>query len=360
MYEIDLAVIGGGPAGLMAANTAAEAGAKVLLLERDGHLGGQLVKQTHKFFGSEEQHASMRGNDISTMLGDRLGSFGERVTVWKSATVIGFYEDGVITIDHNGIYKKVKPMRVVVATGASEKFLSFPNNDLPGIYGAGAVQTMMNVYGIRPGQRVLMIGAGNIGLIVSYQLLQAGVSVAAIVEGLPHIGGYAVHASKVRRAGVPILTSHTIVRADGAESVESATIAEIDRGWNVIQRTMKTIACDVICISVGLTPLAELLWQAGCKMRYIPSLGGSVPLRNDCLETTVKGVFIAGDVSGIEEASAAMVEGRLAGLEAAASLGFKSERYCEERNDCMEQLAALRSGPTAEKIRSGLACAECR
>ncbi len=360
MYEIDLVVVGGGPAGLMAANTAAEAGAEVMLLERDGHLGGQLVKQTHKFFGSEKQHASMRGNDISTMLGDRLDSFDERVKVLTNATAIGFYEDGVITIDHAGIYKKVKPKRVVIATGASEKFLSFPNNDLPGIYGAGAVQTMMNVYGVRPGHRVLMIGAGNIGLIVSYQLMQAGVSVAAIVEGLPHIGGYAVHAGKVRRAGVPILTSHTILRADGEESVERATIAKVDRAWNVIPGTKRTIECDVICISVGLTPLAELLWQAGCEMRYIPSLGGSVPLRDDCLETTVKGVYVAGDVTGIEEASAAMVEGHLAGLEAAASLGFKSDRYDEERKDCIDQLAALRSGPTAEKIRSGLACAESR
>ena len=115
-----------------------------------------------------------------------------------------------------------------------------------------------------------MIGAGNIGLIVSYQLMQAGVSVAAIVEGLPHIGGYAVHACKVRRAGVPILTSHTILRADGTESVDSVTIARIDRSWNVIPGTKKTIDCDVICISVGLAPLAELLWQAGCEMRYIP------------------------------------------------------------------------------------------
>ena len=143
MYNIDLVIVGGGPAGLMAANTAAEAGAKVLLLERDGHLGGQLVKQTHKFFGSEKQHASMRGIDISTMLGERLDAFDGRVTVWTNATAIGFYEDGVITVDHDGVYKKVKPERVVVATGASEKFLSFPNNDLPGIYGAGAVQTMM-------------------------------------------------------------------------------------------------------------------------------------------------------------------------------------------------------------------------
>ena len=81
----------------------------------------------------------------------------------------------------------------------------FPGNDLPGVYGAGAVQTLMNMYGVRPGKSVLMIGSGNIGLIVSYQLMQAGVKVKALVEALPHIGGYAVHASKIRRLGIPIL-----------------------------------------------------------------------------------------------------------------------------------------------------------
>ncbi|HPX93837.1 MAG TPA: FAD-dependent oxidoreductase [Bacillota bacterium] len=353
-YEPDIAVIGGGPAGLMAAVTAAEAGASILLIERDGHLGGQLVKQTHKFFGSEKQHASVRGIDIAGLLSRKLAGFSDLASVWTDATAIGLYEDGVLTVEHRGRYKKVRPERIIAATGASEKYLSFPNNDLPGIYGAGAVQTMMNVHGVRPGKRVLMIGAGNIGLIVSYQLLQAGVEVAAIVEGLPAIGGYLVHASKIRRAGVPILTSHTIVRADGKNSVESAVIAGVDRFWNIIPGTEETVACDVICIAAGLSPLAELLWQAGCAMRYVKELGGHVPVRNDRLETSVPGLYIAGDLTGIEEASAAMVEGRLAGLEAAASLGLKTDHYEEERLDCLEQLRQLRAGPAGEKIREGI------
>ncbi|NLA95739.1 MAG: FAD-dependent oxidoreductase [Clostridiaceae bacterium] len=353
-YEPDIAVIGGGPAGLMAAVTAAETGATILLLERDGHLGGQLVKQTHKFFGSEKQHASVRGIEIADILSEKLAGLSDRAQVWTGATAIGLYEDGVLTIEHQGRYKKVKPKKIIAATGASEKYLSFPNNDLPGIYGAGAVQTMMNVHGVKPGKRVLMIGAGNIGLIVSYQLLQAGVEVAAIAEGLPTIGGYMVHASKIRRAGVPILTSHTIVRADGTDAVESAVIAKVDPFWNVIAGTEQTIPCDVICIAVGLSPLAELLWQAGCDMLYVKELGGHVPVRNEYLETTVPGLYIAGDLTGIEEASAAMVEGHLAGLEAAASLGFMTESHQEERQDCLEQLRQLRAGPVGEKIRQGV------
>lgn len=359
IYEPDVAVIGGGPAGLMAAATAANSGANVLLRERDGHLGGQLVKQTHKFFGSDKQYASTRGIQIAKLLGDRLVELPDHATVWTNATALGLYEDGILTVEHKGTYRKIRPKRIIAATGASERYLSFPNNDLPGIYGAGAVQTLMNVYGIRPGKRVLMIGAGSIGLIVSYQLLQAGVEVAAIVEGLPTISGYLVHASKIRRTGIPILTSHTIVRADGTHCVESALIAKVDRSWNIVAGTKHRIDCDVICISVGLSPLAELLWQAGCDMRYIKELGGHVPVRDETLQTTVPGLYIAGDVSGIEEASAAMVEGHLPGLEAASSLGYRTNRYEEERRDCLAQLDSLRAGPAGEKILSGLNSVGC-
>ncbi|MGI6157868.1 MAG: NAD(P)/FAD-dependent oxidoreductase [Saccharofermentanales bacterium] len=350
----DIAVIGGGPAGLTAAKAAADAGADVLVLERDPHPGGQLVKQTHKFFGSEQQYASVRGIEIARRLSDMISEH-PKIDVWTDAAVLGLYEDGVITVDDAGRYTKVRPERIIVATGASEKFISFPNNDLPGVFGAGAVQTMMNVYGVRPGHRVLMVGSGNIGLIVSYQLLQAGVAVAAVVEGLPVIGGYAVHASKIRRAGVPILTRHTIVRADGSDAVETATIAEINAAWRVLPGTERTIPCDVICIAVGLSPLADVLWQAGVTMRYVGALGGYVPVRDEHMRTTHERIFVAGDVTGIEEASVAMVEGRLAGLEAAASLGYVADDMASIRSACLEQLAALRAGPAGEKIRHGLA-----
>ena len=100
----------------------------------------------------------------------------------------------------------IKQKRLLLLRGgASEKFLAFENNDLPGIYGAGAVQTLMNLYGVLPGQEIMMVGSGNIGLIVSYQLLQAGVKVKAIIEAAPTIGGYKVHASKIRRLGNPHL-----------------------------------------------------------------------------------------------------------------------------------------------------------
>ncbi len=356
MIKTELLIIGAGPAGLCAAISAAEAGTEVLVVERSPRIGGQLIKQTHMFFGSERQYASTRGIDIAGILMDKLTKYGDRVRILTETTVLGIYEDGMVTALHReDDYFKIRPNAIVVATGASEKALAFPNNDLPGIYGAGAVQTLMNVYGVKPGDRVLMVGAGNIGLIVSYQLMQAGVEVAAILDAAPKIGGYLVHAAKVRRMGVPIMTSHTVKAAMGKDSLEQVVICMVDDRFRPIEGTEQTIDCDVCCISVGLTPLGELLAMAGCEMKYIPQLSGTVPMRNADYQTTVPNIFAAGDVTGIEEASSAMVEGYLAGLCAAKHTGHTHTEYENKRADYIAQLSQLRGGPVGKRILDGIA-----
>ncbi|MFZ5966518.1 MAG: NAD(P)/FAD-dependent oxidoreductase [Bacillota bacterium] len=354
MKHVEILVVGGGPAGLCAAINAAEAGATVLVLERNEALGGQLIKQTHMFFGSEKQHASVRGINIATLLFNKINEM-QNIEVLRNATVLAIYDDGVVTVEIAGKYTKIKPERIIVSTGASEKTLAFPNNDLPGIYGAGAVQTLMNVYGVKPGDHVLMVGAGNIGLIVSYQLMQAGVNVKAIVDAAPTIGGYWVHASKIRRMGIPIYTGYTVKEAHGKDYLEKATIIKLDETWKPVEGSEIAFDINVLCISVGLSPLAELLWQAGCEMKYVGELGGFVPVRTEMLQTTVEIIFVAGDVCGVEEATSAMVEGYLAGLSAARSLGYEIENYQEKIRDYLEQLESLRSGHVGNKIRSGLA-----
>jgi len=349
----DIAIIGSGPAGLCAAIESANKGAKVLLIERDGGLGGQLTKQTHKFFGSKGQYASTRGIDIATILIDEAMA-QKNITIMTNATALGIYRDGVITVEHENKYKKIKPQIMIVATGASEKFLTFKNNDLPGIYGAGAIQTLMNSYGIKPADEVVMLGAGNIGLIVSYQLIQAGVKVKAIMCGGPVIGGYLVHASKLRRMGVPILTNHSIERANGTDKLESVTVIRLDDKYQKIEGTEFDIKCDNLCISAGLSPLTELLWQIGCKMKFVPELGGHVALRSKDLETSVKNVFIAGDISAVEEASAAMVQGRIVGIVAAKRAGYNQKGDDERRAGFSAELAALRSGEAGAKLRKGI------
>ena len=354
VYETDLLVIGGGAAGLCAAAEAAGAGANVTVIESDLHPGGQLVKQTHKFFGSRDEYAGTRGYKIADILLDEIKALGDKVTIRCNSTVTGCYpEDNCWTVmEGEDDYYRIKAKKAVISTGAQEKILPFPNNDIPGVYGAGAVQTLMNVYGVVPGKKVVMVGAGNIGLIVSYQLTQAGVEVAAVVEAMPKIGGYWVHAAKIRRLGIPILLRHTVLEAIGDKTLEGVVISEIDDKFQPIGEPKK-IDCDIICIAVGLTPTTELFWQAGCKMRFVPQLCGYVPFRDGGMRTSNPDIWVAGDASGIEEASAAMVEGRIAGFGAAKALGYKVNE--EKFDEFWKRLSNLRAGEVGEKIKAGIA-----
>ncbi|XMB86544.1 NAD(P)/FAD-dependent oxidoreductase [Mycoplasmatota bacterium WC44] len=354
MKNVELAIIGGGPAGLCAAINAASAGVNVLLIDRSKILGGQLIKQTHMFFGSEKQYASTRGIDITNILLKEVDKLSDKIEIYTDSTVLGIYEEKVMTILKGDDYLKVKSDAIIVATGASEKVLAFPNNDLPGIYGAGAVQTLMNVYGVKPGDRVIMVGAGNIGLIVSYQMLQAGVEIVAVLDAAPTIGGYLVHASKLTRLGIPILTRHSIKEAVGNEGLEKIVAWELDDNWQGIENSEIEYDVDVACISVGLTPLTELLAQAGCEMKHVGVLGGTVPTINEHHETTVKNIYVAGDVSGVEEASSAMVEGYITGLNVAKRLGKVHENHEALISDYHKQLDDLRSGPVGDKLRVGI------
>jgi sarcosine oxidase subunit alpha len=312
-----------------------------------------LFKQTHKFFGSKKQYAGDRGNAIGEFLLNEVRNEA-KVEVMADTTVIGYYDDDLVLAERDDEIIKIKARSVIVATGAAEDFLSFPGNDLPGVYGAGAVQTLMNVAGVIPGKRVLMVGASNIGLIVSYQLAQAGVDVAAVIRRSPTIGGYLVHASKIRRISIPIRTRHTIKEAYGDGRVEGAIIYSVDENKKAIPGSEEDVKCDTICLAVGLSPLAELCWQAGCKMAYIGDLSGDVPVVDQYLGTTNPRVYVAGDVAGVEEASSAMVEGRLAGYSAALSLGYDDGNVRRLQQEAMAELKELRAGPTAEGIRRGV------
>jgi sarcosine oxidase subunit alpha len=354
MMHKELVIIGGGPSGLSAAIKAAEAGVKSLIIDRSHQLGGQLIKQTHMFFGSEEQYAKRRGIDIANELIEEISKQSEMVEVMINATVVGLYPDKVISVYQNEKYFKVKADRIIIAVGASEKVIAFPNNDLPGIYGAGAVQTLMNVYGVKPGNNVIMVGSGNIGLIVSYQLLQAGVNVLKVIEASHKIGGYKVHASKLRRYGVEIDTSTTIKRAIGVERLEAVELVKLNNKWEMIPDTEEIIKVDTLCLAVGLTPLHNLLSMIGCKMKYVNELGGLVPIIDDFYETNIAGVFACGDVVGIEEASSAILEGNLVGLFASKSLGKPHPMNDDLVAKLKRDLNTLRSGPFGEKIRNGL------
>ena len=383
MINTDFLIIGGGPAGLSSALSAAKYGVKVLLVDDGIKLGGQLIKQTHKFFGSYKQFAGIRGIEIADKLIDEINK-NKNITIMERTTIVGFYDDdtsdcGVSAVavgsgtsrrscasTKNDASYVINPKNILIATGASERMIPFKNNDLPGVYGAGAVQTLMNLYGVLPGQAVLMLGAGNIGLIVSYQLAQAGSKVVSVVEAASSCGGYWVHAAKIKRMGIPIMTNTTIVEALGNNKVEGAILTKVDEKFNPIPGTQFEVKCDTICLAVGLNPLVDLLWQAKCKMKYIAELGGDVPVRDEEMRTSGSGtsvrngIYVAGDAAGIEEATSAMLEGKLVGLAVANSLGYNIPSFSNGtsfkvlKQEIITQLNELRKGETGIKIVRGL------
>ncbi len=352
MLQREVVVIGGGPAGLAAAIEAAKAGCQVLVIDENKKAGGQLFKQIHKFFGSKAHSAGVRGIRIAEQLLEETEKAG--VEVWLDSPVIGLFKDKRVAVVRNDQGTKktvvVEAKKILIAAGASENALSFPGWTLPGVMGAGAAQTMINVNRVLPGKRVLMVGSGNVGLIVSYQLLQAGAEVAGIVEVQGRIGGYGVHAGKVRRAGVPIYLQHTIVRAIGDKEVEKAVIAKVDEQYKVIPGTEKEIDVDTVCLAAGLRPLSELAWMCGVQHEYIAALGGWMPVHNRDMESSVSGIYVAGDTAGVEEANTAMDEGKLAGIAMAQALGYIDSKEGELlKDEVRSRLAALRLGPFGEK-----------
>jgi sarcosine oxidase subunit alpha len=350
--NVDLVIIGGGPAGLAAALEAGRRGAKVVVLDDKKMLGGQLVKQTHRFFGDARHHAGVRGIRIAEKLTKEISKLGN-IKPYLGASVFGIFDKHTVGAVQEDRLLKFEARKIIIATGAYERTLVFENNDLPGVYGAGGVQTLMNTYAIKPGSRALVVGSGNVGLILTYQLIQADVKVVAIVEALPKIGGYLVHAAKVRRLGIPILTSHTVLKALGHNRVQGAVVAQIDNSFKAITGTERRLECDLICIAVGLTPTYELASHTGAQMQFVPELGGFVPRRTKFLEIS-EGVYVAGDSSGIEEATTAILEGQIAGVDAATKLGHRLPGDEEQLAGWIKQLDDDRSGPFGEKIRRGL------
>lgn len=295
----EVLIIGGGPAGLSAATELGKHNIDTLLIDDKNALGGKLVLQTHKFFGSEEDsRAGTRGHNIGQILAERVSSLPS-VKTWVNSTALFVFSDKKVGIIKDGTYKLVNPQRILNAAGAREKFLRFPGNKLACIYGAGAFQTLVNRDLVRPTQRLFIVGGGNVGLIAGYHALQAGIEVVGLAEALPMCGGYKVHADKLRRFGVPIFTSHSILCANGEETVESITITQVDSHFKAIEGSEKTFACDTILIAVGLDSLSEFTIEA--KQAGIP-------------------VDSAGDALEIAEASSAMFNGRIAGLRIAKAI----------------------------------------
>ncbi len=322
--DVDVLVIGGGPAGLSAALELGAAGVRVLLVDDKDRLGGKLVLQTHRFFGSiNAVFAGTRGIDIGARLAAQVRD-QPTITVALNSTALGVFSDGWVGVLRDDRYVLVRPRILLAATGAREKSLVFHGNTLPGVYGAGAFQTLVNRDRVKASERLFIVGGGNVGLIAGYHALQAGIDVVGLVEALPECGGYKVHRDKLARLGVPIYTSHTVLAAHGTDSVESVTIAHIDGDFRPVPDTERTFACDTVLIAVGLDPVDEFA-EAATRHGFR--------------------VYAAGDAEEIAEASAAIFSGRIAGRRIALELGAAADPVPEDWERTAELLKS-RPGKT--------------
>lgn len=357
-------IIGGGPSGLSCAIRILEGGGNAIILDENNEAGGQLFKQIHKFFGSSRHQAGFRGYEIGERLLNRVKRLGGEILL--NTYVYGIYPGNRIGYIKEGREEVICGDKILISTGAREKSLTFPGNTLPGVMGAGASQTMANINRVLPGKRILMVGSGNVGLIVSYQLIQAGAEIAAVVEAKPEVTGYQVHLNKLKRAGVPIYTSHEVVRASGDKRINKAYIAPTGyykdankfnieennyRNFsslyknkiNTWENLIKSFEIDTLCLAVGLSSQVELCAVAGCEFEYSREYGTSLPRYDEDLQTSEEDIYIAGDVSGVGEASTAMEEGKLAGISILESLGFlSSEEALKEKEKIKERLKELK------------------
>jgi len=331
--RVPVLIIGGGPAGLSAAIELGKLGVETLVIDDKHRLGGKLVLQTHRFFGSiEAVYAGTRGIDIATRLEHDVRSFPS-LRVWLQAAAVAVYCDKKVGVLIEGRkYVLVSPEVLLVAAGAREKNLAFPGNTLPGVYGAGAFQTLVNRDLVKPTGRLFIVGGGNVGLIAGYHALQAGIAVIGLVEVMPECGGYKVHRDKLARLGVPIFTSHTVLSANGTERVESVTVAHVDERFRPVPGTEKSFACDTLLIAVGLDPVNEFYEKA---------------------REFGMAAFAAGDAEEIAEASAAIFSGKIRGLEVARALGHAVGEISEEWYKTAEILKSKPGKTLPETVPAG-------
>lgn len=343
----DLLVAGGGPAGLAAAAQAAAAGLSVGLLDERVTLGGQIFKRMGPGFVVGDERAL--GPDYRR--GSRLIAAVERsgARVHLRTSVLAIEGDAVVVAADGQPARTLTARRLLLATGASDRPVTFPGWTLPGVLTAGGAQTLVKTQRVLPGRRLLFAGSGPLALAFPAQLHGYGADVALVLESGPPPGPRDVAAmalatrgnahllrdavgyrAQLLRGRVPLRYRRIVVRAEGEGRVESVTHAAVDADWRVRPGTEETIAVDTLCLGYGFVPSTELARLAGCALGYDEDRGGPVVVVDDWLRTSVDGVLAAGDGTGVEGSYVAIDEGRLAALGAARDLGAMTPQGADE------------------------------
>ena len=347
----------------MAATIAAQSGANVLLSERESRIGGRLGLQVQPLQGPWSIFRGRNGETFCQQLVEGLTSAGGKVNV--NTAVSAVWAEGsrgtcvtpvegqtfrlALTIPTetepgHEVSTEVQAAVVVLATGSWEPWSEFPGSKLPGVMLSGDAQEMVNVEGATPGRRALIVGSDNQGLLIAADLLSAGVEVVAVVDESPTILGREFNAAPLRDCGVEIRTSSRVVAARGKGRVESATIASVDVSGAVIQGTEQCITVDTICLAGPRVPESDLASGVRCPLREVDIMGGPVPVHDRHMATPVPGVYVCGDLAGVENGAVALESGRLAGVSAAKELGHRGPHLESEMKLARARLGYLRRG----------------
>src|SRR5512137_2843344 len=313
----DVAVIGGGPAGLAAALGARRAGAgKVLLLEREKALGGILNQCVHDGFGLFLYKETISGPEYAERLIEDVAR--EPIRVAAGAMVLDLSPERVLRVNARDGYRLVEAGAVVLAMGCRERtrdMIEIPGTRPAGVFTAGLAQNLVNLQNLRIGREVVILGSGDIGLIMARRLAFEGVAVKGVFEILPWAGGLERNVRQcLMDFGIPLELGATVVEIRGRDRLESVVVARVDEALAPVAGTERVIPCDTLLLSVGLIPENELSKRAGVELS--PLTGGAVV--DETLMTSVPGVFSCGNVLHIHDvADWASFEGFAAGERAA-------------------------------------------
>ena len=324
--QADVAVIGAGAAGLAAAVAAKKAGAEeVLIIDREEKLGGILPQCIHTGFGLQYFRENLTGPEYALKFIEEARRLGVKSL---TNTMVLRLRPGEITAANSqqGIFT-VKARAIVFAAGARERpigAIGVPGTRPAGIYTAGLAQKLMDNYGLLPGREIVVLGSGDVGLIMARRFAMEGAKVKAVVEIMPYPGGLARNVVQcLEDWGIPLLLSHTVTRIHGRNRVEAVTIAKVDDKLRPIPGTERKMSCDALVLSVGLIPEIELLEEAGAQLD--PHTGG--PIVDENMETSLRGVFAAGNAVCIfDSVDNVSVTGETAGKAAALHAQQKLQR----------------------------------
>lgn len=354
MTEVELAIIGGGPAGICAAIEAAKYNVEVTLIEENSRLGGQFYRRLADGFTVNQRQLDkyyVRGTKLIAEL-----EYGRKVEVIENALVWGIFSDKEVAYLRDDKTETLKAQRLILAEGAYDRPVPFTGWTLPGVLTAGAALRMVKIEKVLPGERILLAGSGPLQLLLATHLVRSGAKVVAMLEAsplnnswkhLPHLLGQwellkdgLGYLWELRKAKVPLLRGHAIVEAKGEEQVYQAIYAKVDKDWQIVPGTEKNAEVDTIITGYGLIPSGRLSRLCGCPQKWDPYLGGWIPEHDEYMETALPGIFIVGDCNGIEGAAVAAEEGRLAAI-----------KICQELGRITPEEASRRCSPIFKKLR---------